>query len=229
MLGAATITPEELELELRWLDAELKGKPYGVNVLMAASFVEGTPDELEAMIPEVHRRFVAQLEERFAIPPLPENAAPPTGIFGSIEFRGMPDVGLRGARSGVRARRGRDRVRARARAGGGDGACPRAWDARRRHGRRRASCQEARRGRAQTSWSPPATRAPATTATSRRWSSCPRSSTPWLRSPCWRPAASRTAARSPRRWHSAPRASGPVLSGWRARKASSCPSRSSGC
>lgn len=96
VLGAATITPEELELELRWLDAELKGKPYGVNVLMAASFVDGTPDELEAMIPEAHRRFVAQLEERFAIPPLSENAPPPTGIFGSIEFRGMPDVGLQG-------------------------------------------------------------------------------------------------------------------------------------
>lgn len=96
VLGAATITPEQLELELQWLDAELQGKPYGVNVLMAASYVEGTPEELEAMIPDEHRVFVARLEERFQIPPLPENAAPPTGIFGSIEFRGMPEVGLRG-------------------------------------------------------------------------------------------------------------------------------------
>jgi NAD(P)H-dependent flavin oxidoreductase YrpB (nitropropane dioxygenase family) len=96
VLGAATITAEQLDLELSWLDEQLEGKPYGVNVLMAASFVDGTPEELEAMIPEEHRRFVAELEERFGIPPLPENAAPPTGIFGSIEFRGMPEVGLEG-------------------------------------------------------------------------------------------------------------------------------------
>jgi NAD(P)H-dependent flavin oxidoreductase YrpB (nitropropane dioxygenase family) len=96
VLGAATITPEQLELELQWLDNELQGKPYGVNVLMAASFVDGTAEELEAMIPEGHRDYVRSLEERFAIPPLPPDAAPPHGIFGSIEFRGMPDVGMRG-------------------------------------------------------------------------------------------------------------------------------------
>jgi NAD(P)H-dependent flavin oxidoreductase YrpB (nitropropane dioxygenase family) len=95
VLGAATITPDELKLELEWLDAELGTLPYGINVLMAAKFVEGSQEELERQIPEEHRRFVAGLEERFQIPPLPENAAPPTGIFGSIEFRGAPDIGLR--------------------------------------------------------------------------------------------------------------------------------------
>lgn len=79
VLGAATITPEQLELELQWLDNELQGKPYGVNVLMAASYVDGSPEELEAMIPEGHREYVRGLEERFAIPPLPADAAPPHG------------------------------------------------------------------------------------------------------------------------------------------------------
>lgn len=78
----------------QWLDEQLQGKPYGIDVLMAASHVDGTPEELERIIPKQHRRFVAQLEERFGIPPLPADAAAPTGIFGSIHFRDRPDHGL---------------------------------------------------------------------------------------------------------------------------------------
>jgi len=96
VLGAATITPDQLELELQWLDKELGGEfPYGVNVLMAASYEEGTADELQARIPQGHREYVDGLIERFEIPELPPDAPPPTGIFGSIEFRGVPEVGLR--------------------------------------------------------------------------------------------------------------------------------------
>lgn len=97
VFGAAEITPEQLELELRWLDEELDGKPYGVDVLIAAKHLEGEPGELERMIPEGHRRFVRDLEERFAIPPLPPGAAEPTGIFGSIVFRDTPGDGLAAA------------------------------------------------------------------------------------------------------------------------------------
>lgn len=94
VFGAAEITPGQLDQELQWLDEQLQGKPYGVDVLMAAAHVDGTPEELERIIPEQHRRFVVQLEERFGIPPLPADAAAPTGIFGPIHFRDKPDLGL---------------------------------------------------------------------------------------------------------------------------------------
>lgn len=74
ILGAATFSPEELELELRWLDANCGGRPYGVNVLMAESRTEGTEEELQRLIPQGHREFVQQLNERFEIPPLREGA-----------------------------------------------------------------------------------------------------------------------------------------------------------
>ena len=36
VLGAVYFTRDELETELRWLDAHTDGKPYGVDVVMPA-------------------------------------------------------------------------------------------------------------------------------------------------------------------------------------------------
>ncbi len=34
VLGATTLTPEQLEVELRWIDEAVGGRPYGVDVLV---------------------------------------------------------------------------------------------------------------------------------------------------------------------------------------------------
>ncbi|HKN92059.1 MAG TPA: nitronate monooxygenase, partial [Acidimicrobiia bacterium] len=34
VLGATTLTPDQLEVELRWIDEAVGGKPYGVDVLV---------------------------------------------------------------------------------------------------------------------------------------------------------------------------------------------------
>ncbi len=34
VLGATTLTPEQLEIELRWIDDAVGGRPYGVDVLV---------------------------------------------------------------------------------------------------------------------------------------------------------------------------------------------------
>ncbi|RYD48459.1 MAG: nitronate monooxygenase, partial [Sphingomonadales bacterium] len=36
VLGAAKFTPEQLEIELGWIDAHVGGRPYGVDVLAPA-------------------------------------------------------------------------------------------------------------------------------------------------------------------------------------------------
>ncbi|MCW5656808.1 MAG: nitronate monooxygenase [Burkholderiaceae bacterium] len=74
ILGAATFSPEELERELRWLDENCGGRPYGVNVLMAESRTEGAEQDLQRLIPAGHRDFVQQLNERFEVPPLRDGA-----------------------------------------------------------------------------------------------------------------------------------------------------------
>jgi NAD(P)H-dependent flavin oxidoreductase YrpB (nitropropane dioxygenase family) len=78
VLGALAFTSEQLETELKWIDAHVDGKPYGVDVVMPAKYegkggeIDGSKDALEKMIPPAHREFVAKLLEAYEVPPLPE-------------------------------------------------------------------------------------------------------------------------------------------------------------
>jgi NAD(P)H-dependent flavin oxidoreductase YrpB (nitropropane dioxygenase family) len=76
VLGALAFTPEELEVELNWIDNHVEGKPYGVDLVMPANYVgkggvQPSADELRAMIPQEHWDFVDKLLSEFGIPPLP--------------------------------------------------------------------------------------------------------------------------------------------------------------
>jgi NAD(P)H-dependent flavin oxidoreductase YrpB (nitropropane dioxygenase family) len=67
VLGTTRQSPEQLEIDLRWLDDHCGGRPYGVDLLFPAK-TEGEDEEaLRARIPEPHRRFVAELNQRFRI------------------------------------------------------------------------------------------------------------------------------------------------------------------
>ena len=65
VLGALAFTSEQLEVELKWIDAHVDGKPYGVDVVMPAKYegkggeIDGSKEALEKMIPPAHREFVA--------------------------------------------------------------------------------------------------------------------------------------------------------------------------
>ena len=71
VLGAVGLTPEKLEIELNWIDENVNGKPYGVDVLVPNSYVgKGenlTTEDLRAMIPEEHREFRADILEQHNI------------------------------------------------------------------------------------------------------------------------------------------------------------------
>jgi NAD(P)H-dependent flavin oxidoreductase YrpB (nitropropane dioxygenase family) len=79
VLGALAFMPDELEVELTWIDQHCDGKPYGVDLVMPAKYVgKGGGEEakianLEAMIPEAHRKFVDTLLDDLGIPPIPED------------------------------------------------------------------------------------------------------------------------------------------------------------
>jgi NAD(P)H-dependent flavin oxidoreductase YrpB (nitropropane dioxygenase family) len=82
VLGAVGFSPEQLEIELDWIDAHVDGKPYGVDTVMPQKAVDvagGSPDEMLAtirsMIDANHWRYVDELMERFELPALPEGEA----------------------------------------------------------------------------------------------------------------------------------------------------------
>ena len=73
VLGALAFTPEQLEIELQWIDEHVGGKPYGVDIVLPAEYVgrsEGDYDkeDLEKMIPVEHQRFIEELLNRHGVP-----------------------------------------------------------------------------------------------------------------------------------------------------------------
>ena len=75
--------PEELETTLRWMDENTDGKPYGVDVVMPAKIpTEGTKIDIDALIPQAHRDFVAKTLADLGVPPLPDDLVRSEGTLG---------------------------------------------------------------------------------------------------------------------------------------------------
>src|SRR5579864_8187652 len=73
VLGALAFSPDELEVELAWIDEHVEGRPYGVDLVMPASYVgaggrQPSEAELTAMIPAEHRAFVDTLLAEHQVP-----------------------------------------------------------------------------------------------------------------------------------------------------------------
>jgi NAD(P)H-dependent flavin oxidoreductase YrpB (nitropropane dioxygenase family) len=78
VLGALAFTPEELEIELAWIDDNIDGKPYGVDLVMPANYIgKGgkQPDEheLRAMIPQEHWDYTEKVLSEYNVPKMPED------------------------------------------------------------------------------------------------------------------------------------------------------------
>lgn len=88
VLGALAFSPGQLEVELNWIDEHVDGRPYGVDVVMPASSAGAGlsgPDlatQLDAMIPEGHRKYVEEVLDRHGVPPLPADVPRPRGLLG---------------------------------------------------------------------------------------------------------------------------------------------------
>ena len=87
VLGALAFSPEQLELELAWIDQNTGGKPYGVDTVMPMSYAgkdeglgkqdeEGKVDAdvFQDMIPAATRDWIERILEEYEVPPLPEGA-----------------------------------------------------------------------------------------------------------------------------------------------------------
>ncbi len=80
VLGAVGFSPEQLEIELEWIDDNIDGMPYGVDTVMPQKSVdvEGSDPadllrQIRSMIPDEHQQYVQELIERFDLPELPDD------------------------------------------------------------------------------------------------------------------------------------------------------------
>ena len=78
VLGAVGFSPEQLEIELRWIDDHVDGKPYGVDIIIPQKYegmevkdAEKLRQMISARIPTGHREFARVLLREAGVPELP--------------------------------------------------------------------------------------------------------------------------------------------------------------
>src|SRR5512139_3657470 len=85
VLGAVAHTPEQLDIDLKWIREQTKGRPFGVDLLLPRKYAgaeEGGVDSkaLRDMIPDEHREWLEQLLTRYDVPGLPPAPGGERGI-----------------------------------------------------------------------------------------------------------------------------------------------------
>lgn len=92
VLGATSHNVEELDQDLAWIESQVSGRPYGVDLALPAKY-EGLEtggldrETLEQMLPPEHRKFVDDILTRYGIGELPE------GLLGEIDDPVMNLIG----------------------------------------------------------------------------------------------------------------------------------------
>src|SRR5215203_3918958 len=81
VLGAVAHSPEQLEIDLRWIEEEIGDHPYGVDLIVPAKYAgdEGggyTLDDIIRLIPADARDFVDDILRRYEVPELPPDTEP---------------------------------------------------------------------------------------------------------------------------------------------------------
>ncbi|MBT7665577.1 MAG: nitronate monooxygenase, partial [Rhodospirillaceae bacterium] len=78
VLGASTYSPEQLEIELAWIDAHVGDRPYGVDVIIPVKYdreaeAEFGKIDLHDLIPTAHKTFMEGLLAAEGVPELPDD------------------------------------------------------------------------------------------------------------------------------------------------------------
>jgi NAD(P)H-dependent flavin oxidoreductase YrpB (nitropropane dioxygenase family) len=98
VLGAVGFDPDQLEVELDWIDQRVGDKPYGIDVIIPNKYEglgERDPEKLKAMlsaaVPRGHREFADKLLDELGMPDLPDWDEDQDGLF-MTEATSVPQI-----------------------------------------------------------------------------------------------------------------------------------------
>lgn len=90
VLGAAAHSPEQLEIDIGWIEEQLGELPFGVDLIVPARYAGDEQggfsiDDIRELIPDEHRAFVADILERYEVPDLPAQDSEGVPRSGSVD------------------------------------------------------------------------------------------------------------------------------------------------
>src|SRR6201982_3260530 len=99
VLGAVGFTPEQLEIELKWIDEHIGDHPYGVDIVIPNKYegmdeqlsVEKLTEKLRSMVPQQHLDFARKLLADHGVP-VPQDDDNSLRLLGWTEATATPQV-----------------------------------------------------------------------------------------------------------------------------------------
>jgi len=99
VLGAVGFPPDQLEVELKWIDEHIGDKPYGVDIVIPGKY-EGMGEidpvkleaQLQAMVPAEHRAYADKILADHGVPKLPAGEKPFNELLGWTAATATPQV-----------------------------------------------------------------------------------------------------------------------------------------
>jgi NAD(P)H-dependent flavin oxidoreductase YrpB (nitropropane dioxygenase family) len=99
VLGAVGFDPDQLEIELKWIDEHVGDKPYGVDVVIPGKYEgmgEEDPDKLAGMlrdmVPAGHIEFAKDILAQHGVPELPEEESNSMKLLGWTAATATPQI-----------------------------------------------------------------------------------------------------------------------------------------
>jgi NAD(P)H-dependent flavin oxidoreductase YrpB (nitropropane dioxygenase family) len=109
VLGAVGFSPEQLEVELAWIDEHVGDRPYGVDVVIPGKYEgmgEMDPDELATklreMVPDGHRKFAKKILADHGVPEMPEDENNEMRLLGWTAATATPQIDVALSHDGCR-------------------------------------------------------------------------------------------------------------------------------
>ncbi len=87
ILGGAIHSPEELAVDMEWIEAQLGERPYGIDLLLTDNFqAQDEGQSMDDQLPPEHTAFLDDMMERYQVPEVDTDRGDPQGRLGETRF-----------------------------------------------------------------------------------------------------------------------------------------------
>ena len=84
--GGALQSSEQVEIDIKWIESQLRNLPYGVDLMLPNKYVSIKETEMASLIPARHRKFLDGMMDRYRVPKRSEMSSNLPGLLGDAKF-----------------------------------------------------------------------------------------------------------------------------------------------